>query len=188
MTAESEKYLSVIDRHLRPLPTSERIDIVKEIKGSILEMEHENLTQEQIMERLGDPKELSKAYLGDLLSNGAGFSWNRFLTICAYYSVVGISGLIIIPTLAIIAPVFIACAVIVPLLAIAKLVNYLLNLGIPYIESIRFQIGSNVLNPISAFIVSIITGVILYLIGYCSWKLLLGYCKKISKTKKELSM
>lgn len=188
MAEKLEKYLSTIDRYLRPLPTSERIDIVKEIKGSILEMEHENLTQEQIMERLGNPREMAKAYLGDLLSKGTGFSWNRFLTICAYYSVVGISGLFIIPTLAIIASVFIGCAVLVPLLAIAKLVNYLLNLGIPFMELIHFQIGTMELNPINSFIVSIITGVILYLLGHGSWKLLLSYCKKVSTTKKELSI
>lgn len=188
MTEIFENYLDTIDRHLKPLPTSERIDIVKEIKGSILEMENENLTQEQIMQRLGNPKELAKAYLGDLLSTGAEFSWNRFLTICAYYSVVGISGLVIIPTLAIIAPVFIACAIIVPLLGIAKLINYLLHLGIPYFESVRFQLGPHVLGPISALLVSIVTGVILYLIGYGSWKLLLGYCRKVSKAKKKLSI
>ena len=188
MTAELENYLTTIDRYLKPLPTSERIDIVKEIKGSILEMEQENLTQEQIMERLGNPKEMAKAYLGDLLSNGTGFSWNRFLTVCAYYSVVGISGLFIIPTLAIIAPVFIGCAVIIPLLALANLIIHLFNLKIHYMEYIRFQMGNTTLSPFVAFIVSIITGVILYVIGYGSWKLLLGYCKKISKTKKELSI
>lgn len=188
MAPELEKYLTAIDRHLKPLPTSERIDIVKEIKGSILEMEHDNLSSSQIMERMGNPKELAKAYLCDLLSNGMGFSWNRFLTVCAYYSVVGLSGLIIIPTLAIIAPVFIACAVITPILGIVKLVDYLFNLGIPFVPYIKFQMGSTTLHPISSFIVSILTGIILYLIGHGSWKLLLNYCKKISKTKAELSI
>lgn len=34
-----EKYLDTVDRHLRPLPASERVDIVKEIKGSMMEMQ-----------------------------------------------------------------------------------------------------------------------------------------------------
>ncbi len=38
MNIAFEKYLNTIDKHLKPLPTSERIDIVKEIKSSILEM------------------------------------------------------------------------------------------------------------------------------------------------------
>ena len=70
MNATLEWYLNTIDRYLKPLPILERVDIVKEIKGSILEMENENLSTEQILERLGSPKELAKAYLGDLISNG----------------------------------------------------------------------------------------------------------------------
>ena len=100
-------------------------------------MENENLSAEQILARLGDPKELAKAYLGDMIARGSGFSWSRFLTICAFYSVVGVSGLIVIPTLAIIAPVFILCAAACPLLGAAKLIDYILNLGIPYMDTSR---------------------------------------------------
>lgn len=67
MKAEFEKYLTMVERYLKPLPTSERVDIVKEIKGSILEMEQEDLSEEEILQRLGEPKDLAKAYLGDLL-------------------------------------------------------------------------------------------------------------------------
>lgn len=68
MNAALEKYLSTVDKCLKPLSTSERVDIVKEIKSSVLEMESEHLSTEQIMERLGKPKELARAYLGDLLT------------------------------------------------------------------------------------------------------------------------
>ena len=68
MDTTFEKYLDTVDKSLKPLPTSERVDIVKEIKSSILEMEGDNLTTEQILSRLGRPKDLAKAYLGDLLS------------------------------------------------------------------------------------------------------------------------
>ena len=109
MNTTFEKYLDTIDKCLKPLPTSERVDIVKEIKGSILEMESENLSTEQILTRLGKPKDLAKAYLGDLLAKENGFSWNRFLTVCAFYSLVGFSGLFVIPVLVIVAPTFILC-------------------------------------------------------------------------------
>ena len=69
-----EKYLDTVDRHLRPLPASERVDIVKEIKGSMMEMQSEGISAENIAQKLGDPRELAKAYLGDLLSNGTGLS------------------------------------------------------------------------------------------------------------------
>lgn len=39
MNTKLDKYLDTVDRHLQPLPASERVDIVKEIKGSMIEME-----------------------------------------------------------------------------------------------------------------------------------------------------
>ena len=116
MNATFEKYLNTIDNCLKPLPVSERIDIVKEIKSSILEMEGEKLTTEQILDRLGKPKDLARAYLGDLLSKESKFSWNRFLIVCAFYSLVGFSGLFVIPCLAIVAPTFIVCGIVTPVL------------------------------------------------------------------------
>lgn len=189
MNARLDKYLATIDKHLKPLPTSERIDIVKEIKVSILEMENEQLSTEQILERLGNPRELAKAYLGDLLSKDTGFSWNRILTICAFYSVVGFSGLIVIPTLAIIAPVFILSGFLVPVIGAIKMINYIFNLGIPYLENVGIVLGGIiVLNPVVEFIISIIVGILIYWAGHGAWKLLLSYCRKISETKKDLSI
>lgn len=37
MNTKLDKYLDTVDRHLRPLPASERVDIVKEIKGSMID-------------------------------------------------------------------------------------------------------------------------------------------------------
>ena len=78
MNAALEKYLNTVDKCLKPLPASERVDIVKEIKSSILEMESDNLTTEQILDRLGKPKDLAKAYLGDLLSKKADLAGTDF--------------------------------------------------------------------------------------------------------------
>ena len=183
-----EKYLDTVDRHLRPLPASERVDIVKEIKGSMMEMQSEGISAEKIAQKLGDPRELAKAYLGDLLANGTGFSWKRFLTVCAFYSMVGISGLFVIPVLAIVAPVFLICAVLMPVVGALKLIDFLLGLGIPYMQYINVQFGNTVLSPVPVFFDSIVTGVILYLAGRGAWKLLISYCKNVSKTKKDLSV
>lgn len=188
MNATFEKYLDTVDRCLKPLPTSERVDIVKEIKGSILEMENEKLSTEQILERLGEPNNLAKSYLGDLLSQKSGFSWNRFLTICAFYSLVGFSGLFVIPVLVIVASAFIVCGVVSPLLGVVKLVDYLLNLHIPYVEYIGFQFGNTALSPIPVFLLTVITGVVFFIIGCGAWKLLVFYCKRVGKTKSKLSI
>lgn len=122
-------YLEKIEKYLKPLPVSERVDIVKEIKSEILELQGDGKTSEEIIERLGNPKELAKAYLGDLIAKSSSFSWNRMLAICAYYSLASLSGLIVIPVLAICAPVFIVCAIATPILGAVKLIDALLNLG-----------------------------------------------------------
>lgn len=188
MNATLEKYLDTVDKCLKPLPTSERVDIVKEIKSSILEMESDNLTTEQILDRLGKPKDLAKAYLGDLLSKGSGFSWNRFLTVCAFYSIVGFSGMVVIPCLAIMAPVFIACGIVCPILMAVKMFDYIFNLGLPYMENMGVATGIVELNPIAEFGVTLVVGVLLFIAGRGCWKLLVNYCKSISKTKSDLSI
>lgn len=184
-----EKYLSTVDRHLKPLPISERADIVREIKGTAAEMENDGMSREQILERLGDPKELAKAYLGNLLTERRKFSVNGLLTAMAFYSVVGFSGLIVIPVLGIVAPVFMLCGVVTPILGGVKLLNLVLNLNIPFIDNIVvFQIGSFVLSPVPAFIASVAVGAALYFAGRASWRGLVLYCKKVSGTKRKLSV
>ena len=155
-------YLEKIEKYLKPLPVSERVDIVKEIKSEILELQGDGKTSEEIIERLGNPKELAKAYLGDLIAKSSSFSWNRVLAICAYYSLASLSGLIVIPVLAICAPVFILCAIATPILGAVKLIDALLNLGIPYASYIGI---SGIQNPAIVFVLSIVMGVVLYLIG-----------------------
>ena len=180
-------YLEKIEKHMKPLPISERADIVKEIKSEILELQGAGKTAEQITERLGNPKELAKAYLGDLIAKSNSFSWNRVLAICAYYSIASLSGLIVIPVLVICNPVFIICAIATPIMGSVKLIDSLLNLGIPYADYIGISI-SGIENPAAVFIISIIIGVILYLIGRGCWKLLVYYIKGVSKAKQYLEI
>lgn len=102
-----DEYLTKFEKYLKPVAVSERMDIVKEMKSEIQELQNNDISAEQIIERLGNPKELAKSYLGDLLSKESGFSWNKFLTVCAFYSLVGFSGMVVIFCLAMIAPIFI---------------------------------------------------------------------------------
>lgn len=178
-------YLEKIEKNLKPLPVSERVDIVKEIKSEILELQRNGKTPEEIIERMGNPKELAKAYLGDLIAKSSSFSWSRVLAICAYYSLASLSGLIVIPVLAICAPVFIICAIAMPILGAIKLIDALLNLGIPYAGYIGI---SGIENPVIVLVLSIVMGVVLYLIGRGCWKLLVYYIKGVSQAKRFLSI
>lgn len=180
-----ETYLDTIDKHLKPLPTSERIDIVREIKSSILEMKQNNLSTEQILDKLGNPKEMAKDYLENLISKNNGFNYRKYLAVISFYSLIGFSGLFVIPTLAIIAPVFIFCGAITPIFGVIKLLGYLLHFDVSFV---MFQLGSVELHPILGFLFSIITGIILYLLGRGSWNLLLKYIHGVSKKKKDFSI
>lgn len=178
-------YLEKIEKNLKPLPVSERIDIVKEIKSEILELQGNGKTPEEIMERMGDPRELAKAYLGDLIAKGSSFSWNRILAICAYYSLASLSGLVVIPVLVICAPVFIVCGIAAPVLGTVKLMDALLNLGIPYAGCIGI---TGIENPAIVFVLSVVMGMVLYLMGRGCWKLLVYYIKGVSRAKRFLSI
>ena len=178
-------YLEKIEKYLKPLPVSERIDIVQEIKSEMLELQGSGKTAGAIIERLGDPKELAKAYLGDLIAKDTSFSWNRVLAICAFYSMTSLSGLIVIPTLVICAPVFLVCGLITPILGAFKLIDSLLHLGIPYAQYIGV---SGISNPVLVFLICVLTGVALCLAGRGCWKLLVYYIKSISKAKNRLSL
>lgn len=66
MEKELENYLSELENHLRSMPTSERIDVVKELKSYIEELQYnEKKTSLEIISQLGSTKELAKGYLSD---------------------------------------------------------------------------------------------------------------------------
>ena len=62
MEKRLDDYLERIEKYLKPLPLSERMDIVKEIKSDMLDLQRDGKTVDEIIERLGSPKELAKAY------------------------------------------------------------------------------------------------------------------------------
>lgn len=135
--------------------------------------------------RKGRCTRFGKAYLGDLIAKSSSFSWSRMLAICAYYSLAGLLGMIVIPVLVICAPVFIACGIAAPVLGAVKLIDTLLHLGIPYAGCIGI---SGIENPAIVFVLSIVMGVALYLAGRGCWKLLVYYIKGVSQAKRFLSI
>lgn len=180
-----ECYLENVSKCLKRIPVSERTDIIKEIESGMYELQNSGKTPAEIIERLGKPQDLAKAYLGDLLETGTRFSWGRVLKICAFYSVAGFSGMIVIPILALIALSFIAFGVLTPVLAFVRMTDYILGLGIPYMENIKIVLNGE-LNPVAGFVVAIVAGILMYMAGKGAWKLLLLYCKKTSRVKSKL--
>ena len=183
MEKQLNSYLEQVEKYLKPLPVSERVDIVQEIKSDMQELQAAGHTPEQILARLGEPKELARAYLGDLIAQSGGLSASRVLALCAFYSVTGLSGLFVIPVLGICAPAFLLCGVVTPLLGAVKAVDVALGLHIPYVQYIGI---AGVQNPVLVFVLCILAGIALFALGYGCWKLLVGYVKSVSRVKRTL--
>lgn len=183
MEKQLNSYLEQVEKYLKPLPVSERVDIVQEIKSEMQELQAAGQTPEQILARLGEPKELARAYLGDLIAQSGGLSASRVLALCAFYSVTGLSGLFVIPVLGICAPVFLLCGIVTPLLGAVKAVDVALGLHIPYVQYIGI---AGVQNPVLVFMLCILAGIALFALGYGCWKLLVGYVKSVSRVKRTL--
>ena len=181
-----EQYLDTVDRRLRPLPVSERVDIVKEIKSTMQEMEAEGLTPDAIAERLGAPEQLARAYLSDLLTKPQRSGWQKLLTVLAFYSVVGLSGMFVIPILGTCAPALLLCSVAVSLAGLMDcLFWYLFGIQVPYLT---IQLGPYTPPPILGFACTLVAGGLLYLLGRGCWRLLVRYLKAVGTTKDSLAV
>lgn len=110
---------------------------------------------------------------------------NKIFTSIIFYCLVSLTGIIILPTLGIIAPVFILCSFVCPIGGIIHLISGIFNLNLPIVS---FQLGNITLSPFLGFVLSIIIGIILYFIGKGCWKLLLLYINQIRKIKESLEI
>ena len=98
MDSSLSLYLDKVDRYLKPMPASERADIINEIKSEMMELETKGkLSPEQIIERLGTPKELAGAYLGEVISKSSRFSLKKLCAVVAFYSFAGVGSLFVLP-------------------------------------------------------------------------------------------
>lgn len=179
-----QDYLGKIEKCLRPLPAPERADIVKEIQSEMAELLAEGKTAEEVTARLGRPDELAKAYLGDLITKDPSFRWTRVLALCAYYSLAGLTGMVVIPVLLVCAPAFMLCGIAAPLLGGVKMVGALLHLGLPGVQYIGI---AGVGNPVLVFVLCAACGAVLFLAGYGCWQLLVGYIKGMGRVRAGLS-
>ena len=178
------EYLEKIEKYLKPLVASERVDIVKEIKSEMLELQGKGVSPTQIIERLGNPKELAKAYLGEAIASSNGFNWHRLSTVIAFYSLAGIGGMFVLPFTSICGIAFMLSGVFSPIAGIIKFAAHLLGYEI---DEIGFTIGAYSANAIVFLPISILMGVALFMIGWLLWKLTIIISKVMSKGKKKLA-
>ncbi len=182
-------YLETIDRYLRPMPASERVDIVKEIKSEMQELQSAGKAPEEILSRLGDPKVLAKAYLGESIAKNSKFSPKKVGTLIAFYSLAGTAWVCILPITGILAITFILCGLMLPLGGIVKFMAS--TLGFQAIaDAIHFGFAfgehSWELSAVAALPLSILFGGISFFAGWGSWRLSLWLTRKIAAIKERI--
>ena len=178
------RYLEKIEKALKPMPASDRIDIVKEIKSEMLELQENNVSPQQITARLGSPKDLAKAYLGEMIAKSSGFSWRRLALVIAFYSLAGISGMFILPITSIGAVSFMICGALCPVAGIVKFVAHLMG---HEIEQINISIGAYSASAVAALPLSILLGALSFAVGWLLWKLTILIIKTLSQIKQQAS-
>ena len=177
------EYLEKIVGYLKPMAVSERIDIVKEIKSEMLELQSNGVSSEQIIERLGDPKELAKAYLGETISKIGGFSWRKLSAMIAFYSLAGIGGIFVLPLTSICGIAFMISGVLSPIAGIIKFVGHLMGYEI---TQIGITVGAYNVSAVVFLPLSVLIGVVIFVIGKLFWKLTIVIIKSMSNGKKKL--
>lgn len=176
-------YLNSIDNYLKPLPAYERADIIKEIQSEMQELQNaQGLTPAQITARLGSPKELAQAYLGDAIIAAERFSWKKFTALLAFYSLAGFGGLFVLPFLSVLSISLIVTGIVSPLAGLTILAGELMGVEVPYVS---FQIGSYTPPPMIAFPISLVIGILLLLAGKGIWQVMQQYIRFLSKARQN---
>lgn len=179
-----EDYLERIDRHLRPMPVSERVDIVQEIRSELLELEAQGMGPEAITARLGEPKELAAAYLGDAIVRNPRFSWRRLGSVAAFYSLAGLGGMIVLPATSITAAAFLFSGAVVPAAGLLKFLGSLVGLEVPWVA---LQFGSWAAPPSVVFLTSVGVGLLLLLAGRGLWRVTVETVRLIGRQHRRLA-
>ena len=166
------------------MPTSERVDVIKELKSYIEELQlNSALNSNEIVARLGSPKELAAGYLGEKIVMSHSFSFKKLWMVFSFYSLVSLSGMFIIPCGTVLAGGLIACSVAGPVGGLIKLLGFLLGFDVPFAF---MSINGYELHPLLAFPVAIALGILLFFAGKAIWKSVIKYIRKVSTAKRKL--
>ena len=183
MEQELIAYLDRVDRCLRPMSASERVDIVQEIRSEMLELTGRGLSPREITARLGAPKELAAAYLRDVIVKNPRFSWRRLGAVAAFYSLAGLGGMIVLPVTSITSVVFFLCGALLPAAALLSLAASLVGVETPWVV---MQLGSWTAPPLMAFPIAVAMGLLLLLAGRGLWKVTVGFVQMLGEKRRSL--
>lgn len=172
MNLEADRYLKIFKAQLKDIPEQEKSDIVHEIETHITVGLSKQEPIENILDNLGKPEKLALSYKNEYLLNGNSGKPSLIWSIL-FYGFAGLSGLIIILSLSIIAITFAICGVTIPVVGLTNLFG---------ISDVAYMVitPSYTLPPLLALVVGIVVGVVLLLMAFLCWKGLVKYCRSIS--------
>lgn len=179
MNHKLDAYLKQVEKYLKPLSYVERKDIIDEIQNHIVEIHiREKKDLEQIISQMEAPEDLARAYVGEMVSKQSAFNLKGVFRVLSYYNLSGISGMIMIPILAIVGGVFYISAYVVLLGGVLKWSFSMFGIDIPFII---FRIGK--LPDIFILPIALLVSACLYVLGKVVWRLLRGYLREVSKNQ-----
>ncbi len=183
MKSKLELYINSIEKNLKKLPENEKTDIINELNSYITELKtKDNLCDDDIINKLGSPNELSANYINSYLIKNNSFNLRKVLLIISYISMVSVGSVFVIPTGLILSITLFFSSVVSVLAGIAELIASFFNYDIPFI---KFEIGILSSNQVALSLLSILFGVILFFLGILAWKGVFLYIKSMSKVRKK---
>lgn len=182
-----ELYLAAVERHLQPLPASDRADIVQEIKSEMLELQtQKGLSPQEITERLGDPKALARAYLGDVIAQSRPLSWKRMAAFAAFYGVAGVGGVILLPVAAFLGGLLVFIGGTLMFAAGGALLEMLSSgLGLAFARHVYVNLPIDVPAPL-VLLCLFLAGLLLFVLGCGFLALIVLYIRAIGKGTQKL--
>ena len=133
-------YLEKVDKYLKPMKVTDRMDIIKEIESDMAELrEHGGLSANEIIDRLGEPKKLAQAYLGGNDHRNKRDELQKAWGNDSFLQMAGLGGIIILPVTGITSIALILSGILCPLCGLVKLLASFVGYDIPFIG---FQLGS----------------------------------------------
>lgn len=126
---------------------------------------------------------LARAYLGDCARNRKLPRCTRFLAAAGFYSVVGLTGMFVLPVLAVLTAGMLACAVIAPVAGVIEFAGGLFGFDVPFV---MMQFGRWTMPFWLTLPASLVLGALFLGAAYGLWRALRGYVRAVSRGKSAL--
>ncbi|WP_455716959.1 HAAS signaling domain-containing protein [Anaerosporobacter sp.] len=169
------EFLEAVKRNLKYLSEEEKADIIYEIKSHIQETKiKQGIDMKSILQNLGDPKKLGKAYVGKVIADTVVFNSKSFFRALLYYSSTGINGMI----LTVIAGSLYISSFITLIGGCIKTVGALLGYNMSFIT---FILGNFNVPDILALPIALPVSMLLYYVSKKMWKIFKSFLRKSSE-------